>query len=194
MTEPKNKDNPRASKFDTQLYSDQVEYAEAIDDGLVDEREAMMASKLAASQKQAKVSGAAGIRQLIEETKHEGADESGMGGLTADQELFKSKKIKDREDQYHLRRLDRGRLMSPERVDYFSKDRQYESQSDTNADSNQAGLPVKRTYQQIMMAQMDQNEEIDAAREAKKAQEQTGVDQSNVLTKRPKFSDFPPPD
>ena len=49
MTEPKNKDNPRASKFDTQLYSDQVEYAEAIDDGLVDEREAMMASKLAAS-------------------------------------------------------------------------------------------------------------------------------------------------
>ena len=45
-----------------------------------------------------------------------------------------------------------------------------------------------------MMAQMDQNEEIDAAREAKKAQEQTGVDQSNVLTKRPKFSDFPPPD
>ena len=32
-------------------------------------------------------------------------------------------------------------------------------------------LPAKRNYQQIMQAQMQENEEIDAARELKKAQE-----------------------
>lgn len=40
-----------------------------------------------------------GLKQLIEETKHEG--NAVLGELTAEQELFKSRKIADREDQYH---------------------------------------------------------------------------------------------
>ena len=64
------------------------------------------------------------MKQLIEETKLEGESENAvLGGLTAEQELFKSKKIVDREDQYHQGRLRRGRLLSPERVDFFSKDK-----------------------------------------------------------------------
>ena len=59
---------------------------------------------------------------MIEETKHEGGDDGVLGTLTAEQELFKSKKITDREDEYHQGRLRRGRLMSPERQDFFSKD------------------------------------------------------------------------
>ena len=42
-------------------------------------------------------------------------------GLTEEQELFQSKKIADREDKYHQGRLRRGRLLSPERKDFFGK-------------------------------------------------------------------------
>ena len=60
---------------------------------------------------------------MIEETKLEGETENAvLGQLTAEQELFKSKRIIDKEDAYHQGRLRRGRLLSPERQDFFSKD------------------------------------------------------------------------
>ena len=43
----KKKDNPRASKFDENLYGDASEYAQTI--GETDEREAAIAAKIAAS-------------------------------------------------------------------------------------------------------------------------------------------------
>ena len=118
------------------------------------------------------------MKQLIEETKHEGANDSNAlgGNLNAEQELFKSRKITDREDQYHQGRLRRGRLLSPERQDFFSKKPEGGAGAGATKkatdDSMQAPtLPAKRNYQQIMQAQMQENEEIDAARELKKAQE-----------------------
>ena len=86
------------------------------------------------------------MKQLIEETKLEGENENAvLGGLTAEQELFKSRKIVDREDQYHQGRLRRGRLLSPERKDFFGKG------SDTGAESKNSmpapSLPQKRSYQ-----------------------------------------------
>ena len=53
--------NPRASKFDTQLYGDANDYADTI--GEVDEREADIAQKLEASQrKNAHLAGVAGMK------------------------------------------------------------------------------------------------------------------------------------
>lgn len=105
-----------------------MEYADQIG-GAVDEREAAIAAKLEAGQrKNAQIAGVAGMKQLIEETKLEGeADNAVLGGLTAEQELFKSKKIVDREDAYHQGRLRRGRLLSPERQDFFSKDKKVDN-------------------------------------------------------------------
>ena len=68
----------------------------------MDEREAAISAKIEASKrKNAQLAGVAGMRQLIEETKLEGESENAvLGGLTAEQELFKSKKIVDREAEY----------------------------------------------------------------------------------------------
>ena len=79
--------------------------------------------------------------QLIEETKLEGETDV-MGRLTEEQELFKSKKIADREDQYHRRRFDRGKFMSPERVDNVSL-----KKPENSGDVNSTSVPQKRTYQ-----------------------------------------------
>ena len=164
----KDNNQQRASKFDTNLYEDGMEYAQTI--GETDEREAAIAAKIAASQrKNAQLAGVAEMNQLIEETKHEGAaagNNGVLGDLTAEQQLFKSRKIVDREDEYHQGRLRRGRLLSPERQDFFSKN----TKGDSSGSQMQApSLPQKRNYQQIMQAQMLENEEIDAARELKKA-------------------------
>ena len=115
------KPNKRASKFDTHLYGDSGDYGQTI--GEADEREADMMAKMQAGRKRAvDPAGAQGIKQLIEETKLDGEGQDGvLGGLTAEQELFKSKRIVDREDQYHQGRLRRGRLLSPERKDFFGK-------------------------------------------------------------------------
>jgi hypothetical protein len=71
----------------------------------VDEREAAIAAKLAASQrKNANLAGSSShtIQKLIEETKMaEDEDLGRAAGLTEEQELFQSKKIADREDKYH---------------------------------------------------------------------------------------------
>jgi len=57
--EPSN--NPRASKFDTDLYGDGMEYGQTI--GETDEREASIAAKIAASQrKNASVAGVADMK------------------------------------------------------------------------------------------------------------------------------------
>ena len=83
------------------------------------------------------------MKQLIEETKLDGEGENAvLGGLTAEQELFKSKKIVDREDQYHQGRLRRGRLLSPERKDFFGKD----SASSAGSSMPAPSLPQKRSY------------------------------------------------
>jgi hypothetical protein len=60
---------------------------------------------------------------LIEETKLAESEDLGRAaGLTEEQELFQSKKIVDREDKYHQGRLRRGRLLSPERKDFFNQE------------------------------------------------------------------------
>ena len=70
----------------------------------MDEREAAISAKIEASKrKNAQLAGVAGMKQLIEETKLEGGESDQnavLGGLTAEQELFKSKKIVDREADY----------------------------------------------------------------------------------------------
>ena len=49
--QPGSKSNPRGERFDQQLYGDGADYAEAIDEGAVDEREAELAAKMAAAQR-----------------------------------------------------------------------------------------------------------------------------------------------
>ena len=120
----------------------------------MDEREAAIAAKLEASQrKNASLAGVAGMKQLIEETKLDGESENAvLGGITAEQELFKSKKIVDREDQYHQGRLRRGRLLSPEREDFFSKTSKPDEASSKKDTMGAPTVPQKRSYQQIMQA------------------------------------------
>ena len=92
------------AQMDKDLYDDGAEYVDNLDDR-IDEREASIAAKLAASErKNANLAGSSSqtIQQLIEETKLAESDDLGRSaGLTEEQELFKSKKISDREDKYH---------------------------------------------------------------------------------------------
>ena len=115
---------PNHLQMDKDLYGDSAEYVQNLEDQ-VDEREAAIAAKLAASQrKNANLAGSSSqtIQQLIEETKLAESEDLPGTGMTEEQELFKSKKIVDREDKYHQGRLRRGRLLSPERKDFFNQD------------------------------------------------------------------------
>jgi len=56
---------------------------------------------------------------------------------------FGHKKIFDREDQYHQRRLNRGTALSPERSDPFAK-------PGSQTQQKGPGVGVKRTYYDIM--------------------------------------------
>mgnify|MGYP003341030954 CR=1 FL=1 len=77
----------------------------------------LILSVYAYQRKNAKLAGVQGMQEMIEETKMAGSE---IGGLTSEQELFQSKKIIDREDDYHKRRLNRGQMLSPERQDFFA--------------------------------------------------------------------------
>jgi len=65
-----------------------------------------------AGRKNQRLAGITGQKELIEEMKKSGPHEDPMKD-------FGHKKIVEREDKYHQRRLNRGAL-SPERVDPFS--------------------------------------------------------------------------
>ena len=79
------------NQMDKELYGDDAEYVQDLDDR-VDEREASIAAKLAASQRiNATLAGSSSqtIQQIIEETKLAESDDLGRaGGLTEEQELF----------------------------------------------------------------------------------------------------------
>ena len=116
------------NRLDQNLYGDSNEYADEIV-GEVDERQAEFEARLREGQR-----ANANKDQLIEETKLEGG--SGiLGGLTQEQELFKSKRIVDRESDYHREgRKVRGTALSPERTDFFDS----------------SGVGAKRTHKTIM--------------------------------------------
>jgi len=75
----------------------------------------------ASMKKNAKLAVGTGNQELIEEVKmSDTATGSGYGLATEEEDLFnKNRKITDREDDYHKKRLGRGRVLSPEREDVF---------------------------------------------------------------------------
>ena len=138
------KKKPKNQGFDEELYgSNNDRFADEIvelGDSHTDERLNQLDQKLLASQRKNASLGAGGgshITQLVEETKMEGANfETNGDAGTIEADIFKNKTIANREDQYHKQRFNRGRLLSPEREDYFA------TESEQRGKKNKKDQPV----------------------------------------------------
>lgn len=109
--------------------------------------------------KNQRLAGFTGQKDLIEEMKMGGPQEDPMKD-------FGHKKIIEREDKYHQRRLNRG-MLSPDREDAFAKP----SGAPTKAASSNI-VGVKRTYYDIMTEQSLENERADVIRKIEKNEEE----------------------
>ena len=100
---------------------------------------------------------------------------------------FGHKKIVDREDQYHQRRLNRGTALSPERADPFAQPGVIKTTTKAPA------VGTKRTYYDIMAEQSLENERADVIRKIEKKEEEKKRDQTQVPpqppVKRSRFDD-----
>lgn len=109
---------------------------------------------------------------------------------------FGHKKVIDREDKYHQRRLNRGAL-SPERADPFAKPNLPSSQGPykPGATASNVGVGVKRTYYDIMTEQNLANEKAEIIRKIEKQEDEKKRTQSSVDSqqatqqKRQRFDD-----
>ena len=99
------------SGFDAQIYGNKDDKAQFLD-YIPDESD----DANSMNRKNQRLAGITGQKDLIEEMKLSGPQEDPMKD-------FGHKKIYDREDQYHQRRLNRGMALSPERADPFSQSR-----------------------------------------------------------------------
>jgi len=138
------------SGFDAGIYG-KVEDKDQFLDHIPDESESV--DPFAAA-KNRRLAGITGQKELIEEMKKSGPQEDPMKD-------FGHKKIADREDSYHQRRLNRGAL-SPERLDPFSMP----------AAPVQKQVGTKRTYYDIITEQSLENERADIYRKIEKKQEE----------------------
>jgi len=118
-----------------------------------------------------KLAGITGQKDLIEEMKLSGPQEDPMKD-------FGHKKIIEREDKYHQRRM--NRMLSPERVDAFKHD----------TGSKGGIVPQKRTYYDIITEQNLQNERADVLRKVAQKEEEKMRDQEHQeRLKRQKLKD-----
>ena len=94
--------------FDNQLYNqeDKSQFLDYIPDDQEGDDDLL-------SRKNKRLAGITGQKELIEEMKLSGPQEDPMKD-------FGHKKIIEREDKYHQRRLNRGGALSPERSDPFA--------------------------------------------------------------------------
>ncbi|TNV73024.1 hypothetical protein FGO68_gene3837 [Halteria grandinella] len=158
-----------AAGYDAALYSadDKSAFLDYIPD------EATEQADLSLPRKNQRLAGITGQSALIEEMKMSGPHEDPMKD-------FGHKKIVEREDQYHQRRLNRGAL-SPERVDPFAKPTSIGA-------STKPG--VKRTYYDIMTEQSLNNEKADVLRKIdKKEEEKRSLPPPPPPQKRSRFDD-----
>ena len=117
-----------------------------------------------------RLAGITGQKALIEEMKLGGPQEDPM-------QDFGHRKIAEREDRYHQRRMNRA--LSPERVDAFKPDK---------AAVKGALVPQKRTYYDIITEQNLENERAEVLRRVAQREEEEKRDQAERL-KRPRLND-----
>ena len=168
------------SGFDAQIYGNKDDKSQFLD-YIPDESDDAQ-DKKSMNRKNQRLASITGQKNLIEEMKLSGPQEDPMKD-------FGHKKIYDREDQYHQRRLNRGMALSPERADPFSKPKPQQ----VAAAQKGAAVGVKRTYYDIMAEQSLDNERADIMRKIDKKEEEKKRDQSQPPlqppVKRSRFDD-----
>lgn len=151
------------SGYDQNIYGRADEKGEFLD-YIPDEAAGDKAPDVFGARKNQRLAGITGQKDLIEEMKLSGPQEDPMKD-------FGHKKIVEREDKYHQRRLNRGAL-SPDRVDPFAKPTGLPAKAPIGPANTTTGLGVKRTYYDIMTEQSLENERADIYRKIEKQEEE----------------------